>query len=86
MAVNLSRVQKRVAEGAHDIPVPIIEQRYKMGLTYLKGNLHLFSKAYLVDNSAETALVMAELRNGILLTKEARHFKGSAMSFTLLNE
>lgn len=68
--INIGRVQRRVAEGGHDIAKPIIEHRYKMGLTYLKGNLHLFSKAYLIDNSSETALVMAELSNGSILSRQ----------------
>ncbi|HMI67780.1 MAG TPA: hypothetical protein VK517_17180 [Cyclobacteriaceae bacterium] len=70
VGINIGRVQKRVAEGGHDIPVPIIEHRFKMGLTYLKGSLHLFSKAYLIDNSGETAIKIAEISNGILATKE----------------
>jgi predicted ABC-type ATPase len=69
--INFGRVQKRVAEGGHSVAVPIIEHRYKMGLTYLKGKLHLFKKAYLIDNSGETALVMAELSDGIIQRKEA---------------
>lgn len=69
--VNISRVQRRVAEGGHDIAVPIIQHRYKMGLTYLKGNLPIFHKAFLIDNSAETAVVVAELDKGVLLNKEA---------------
>lgn len=68
--INFGRVEKRVAEGGHSVAIPIIEQRYKMGLTYLKGKLHLFKKAYLIDNSSETALIMAELGDGFLLKKE----------------
>ena len=71
LEINTNRVKKRVAEGGHDIPVPIIEHRYKMGLTYLKGNLQLFQKAYLIDNSGETALVMAEVNAGSLVMKES---------------
>jgi predicted ABC-type ATPase len=69
LEINFNRVKKRVAEGGHDVAEPIIEHRYKMGLIYLKGCLQLFSKAYLIDNSEETALVMAELNNGILISK-----------------
>jgi hypothetical protein len=41
-----------------------------MGLTYLKGNIQLFQKAYLIDNSGETAIVMAELNHGIIQRKD----------------
>jgi predicted ABC-type ATPase len=68
--VNISRVQRRVAEGGHDIAVPIIQHRYKMGLTYLKGNLQIFHKVFLIDNSEETAVVIAESEKGILIRKE----------------
>ena len=70
--ININRVQKRVAEGGHDIPVPIIEHRFKMSLTYLKGSLHLFNKVYLIDNSGETAIKMAEVNNSMLLAKETQ--------------
>ncbi|MBX2963044.1 MAG: hypothetical protein KF687_11070 [Cyclobacteriaceae bacterium] len=70
LEININRVKKRVAEGGHDVAEPIIEHRYKMGLTYLKGSLQIFSKVYLIDNSEETALVMAEINNGILTMKE----------------
>lgn len=68
--INIDRVKKRVAEGGHDIAEPIIEHRYKMGLTYLKGSLQIFSKTYLIDNSSETPVVMAELNGGTLIMKE----------------
>ncbi|MBS1558989.1 MAG: zeta toxin family protein [Bacteroidetes bacterium] len=71
LEINYNRVKKRVAEGGHDIAEPIIEHRYRMGLTYLKGNLSLFTKAYLIDNSGETALVMAELSKESLISKDA---------------
>ena len=35
--INKSRVKVRVKEGGHDIPEPIIEQRYHIGLSYLKS-------------------------------------------------
>ncbi len=70
LEINTNRVKKRVAEGGHDVAESIIEHRYKMGLTYLRGNLQLFEKAYLIDNSGETALVMAEINNGTLSMKE----------------
>lgn len=71
LEINFNRVKKRVAEGGHNIAEPIVEHRYKMGLTYLKGSLQIFSKAYLIDNSEETALVKAELNHGALINKDA---------------
>ncbi|MFN7493163.1 MAG: hypothetical protein ACK5RG_09630 [Cyclobacteriaceae bacterium] len=70
LEVNYKRVQKRVKEGGHNVAVPIIEHRYKMGLTYLQGKLHIFKKVYLIDSSSDTALVMAELTSGKIDRKE----------------
>lgn len=64
--LNIQRVQKRVLEGGHDVPTAIIEHRYKIGLTYLKSNLHKFHKVYLIDTSEDTATVMAEVDKGKL--------------------
>jgi len=69
--INIGRVQKRVAEGGHNVATPIIEQRYRNGLTYLKGKLHKFGKAYLIDNSSETAIVIAEIENGVIKRKSS---------------
>lgn len=70
LEINYNRVKKRVAEGGHDVAEPIIEHRYKMGLIYLKTNLPIFSKVFLIDNTGETALVMAEVNYGVLTFKE----------------
>jgi predicted ABC-type ATPase len=67
--IHINRVQKRVKEGGHDVPPNIVEHRYKMSLLYLRGKLHLFKEAYLIDN-ADTAIVMAVLKQGHIETKE----------------
>jgi predicted ABC-type ATPase len=64
--ININRVQRRVKEGGHDIPVEIILHRYKMGIIYLKGKLHLFSEVYLIDNSTEEAIEVAQIKKGTL--------------------
>lgn len=66
VSINIQRVQKRVSEGGHDIPIAIIEHRYKIGLSYLKSNLHKFHKAYLIDTSEDTATILAEIEDGKL--------------------
>jgi predicted ABC-type ATPase len=70
LEININRVKKRVAEGGHDVPESIIIHPYGMSLTYLKGNLQIFHKVYLIDNSEKTALLMAELNAGVLNHKE----------------
>lgn len=50
--LNKDRVHNRVAEGGHDVPDHIIEQRASMGITYLKSKIFLFKKARLIDNAS----------------------------------
>ncbi|MEP7167885.1 MAG: hypothetical protein ABI855_00795 [Bacteroidota bacterium] len=59
-------MERRVKEGGHDIPVEIILHRYKIGLTYLKGKLHLFKEVYLIDNATDEAVEVAQVINGTL--------------------
>lgn len=67
--VHVKRVQGRVREGGHSVPENIIHHRYKISLLYLKTRLSVFDKAYLIDNE-ETAIVMAELANGVIISRE----------------
>ena len=67
--INISRVKKRVKEGGHDIPVPIIEHRYKMSFIYLKSKITVFSEVYLIDNSTEVPKEVAILKEGELIAK-----------------
>ncbi|HMV08387.1 MAG TPA: zeta toxin family protein [Cyclobacteriaceae bacterium] len=70
VSVNINRVKKRVSEGGHDIPQPIIEHRYKTGLSYLKSNLHKFKRVLLIDTSEDTAIFMAEIQAGKIVFEE----------------
>jgi len=67
--INISRVQNRVIEGGHDIPEAIIRQRYDNVLMYLKGKLHTFSEAVLIDNSTDTPVHIASLKQGKIIFK-----------------
>ena len=73
--ININRVKQRVAEGGHDIPVPIIEHRFRMSAVYLKSKLKLFSEVYLIDNSTETPREIAVLKNGELSNKNSEDCK-----------
>lgn len=46
--INKDRVLNRVAQGGHNVATPIIEQRYRIGLTYLKSEILNFTEAYLL--------------------------------------
>jgi len=59
-------------EGGHDVADPIIEQRYQMGMSYLKTKMLYFSEITLVDVSTHSPIVwpnfeMVELPLKILI-------------------
>src|SRR5258708_27912456 len=68
--INKSRVKARVLEGGHDVAEPIIEQRFQMGLSYLKAKLLDFSEATLVDVSTHEPHRMAQLQAGRVIFRE----------------
>ncbi len=69
--INKIRVKARVLEGGHDVADPIIEQRYQMGLSYLKTKVLDFSDATLIDVSGHEPRRMAQLNNGRIIFKDS---------------
>lgn len=67
VTINKDRVLNRVAQGGHNVAAPIIEQRYRMGLTYLKSEILNFTEAYLYDSSGRMPEQMAALKKGIII-------------------
>jgi predicted ABC-type ATPase len=68
--INKRRVLQRVMEGGHGVPEPIIEQRYRMGLTYLKKEILSLDEAHLVDGSGYPPREVATLQQGRIISKE----------------
>ncbi|HLK28461.1 MAG TPA: zeta toxin family protein [Puia sp.] len=66
VAINIGRVQRRVAEGGHDIPEEIIKSRYKQSHSYLKTKLTLFKEVYLIDNTTDSSQIQIKLVDGII--------------------
>lgn len=62
--INKARVRGRVLEGGHDVADPVIEQRYRMGLSYLKSKILDFTIATLIDVSENEPQIMAKLKYG----------------------
>jgi predicted ABC-type ATPase len=61
---------KILKSGGHDIAEPIIEQRYRMGISYLKSNVLLFSEATLFDVSTDEPRKIAQLQNGQIIYRD----------------
>ena len=69
VTINIGRVQRRVAEGGHDIPESIIRTRYYQSHSYLKTKLSEFREVYLIDNSSDASQVKVKFADGILVEK-----------------
>lgn len=66
----ISRVQIRVNEGGHNIPVEVIERRYVRGLSnFFNIYLPIVNKWILVDNSTEKFEFIAEGANSELVIR-----------------
>jgi predicted ABC-type ATPase len=68
--INKKRVLQRVTEGGHGVPEPIIEQRYRMGLSYLKKEILSFDDALLIDATDLPPKEMAIVHQGRVISKE----------------
>ena len=70
--INKTRVLQRVLEGGHSVPEPIIEQRYRMGLSYLKKEILSFDEVHLVDAASYPPKDVAKLQLGRVVAKVQR--------------
>ncbi|WP_185265842.1 zeta toxin family protein [Halopseudomonas xiamenensis] len=63
VGIAIQRVARRVAHGGHNIPVPVIQRRFKAGLTLLHSDYrHAVDEWLLYDNSGEKPTL---LRQGV---------------------
>ena len=62
--INISRVQIRVKEGGHDVPIDKIVSRYYRSLGNLLDAIRFTDRAYVFDNSGAEAILVAEITEG----------------------
>lgn len=64
--INLSRVESRVAAGGHDVPHRKVSERYYRSLDLLLEAIRQSNRAYIFDNSTESAdhVWIAEITEG----------------------
>ena len=66
--INISRVKNRVARGGHSVPEDKIIERYHRSIAQLADAISLTDRAYIFDNSKETAnqqaVFLAEVTGG----------------------
>jgi predicted ABC-type ATPase len=64
-AVNILRVQNRVAEGGHPVPEDKIVSRYHRSLDLLMEAVRYTNRAYIFDNTGTEQIWLAEITDGI---------------------
>jgi predicted ABC-type ATPase len=67
--INISRVQNRVAQGGHDVPLGKIESRYYRSLNLLVDAIRQTNRAFIFDNSKQGSekYWLAEVTDGTTL-------------------
>lgn len=64
-AINVNHVERRVAEGGHDVPHDKIVARYGRSLGLLRDAIRYTNRAYLFDASDDNPKLFAEITDGI---------------------
>lgn len=62
--INISRVQIRVREGGHNVPINKITSRYYRSLDNLVPAIRATNRAFIFDNSGAEATLIAEITDG----------------------
>jgi predicted ABC-type ATPase len=65
--VNIARVKHRVVAGGHDVPEDKIVSRYDRSLELLYGAVACTNRAFIFDNSGESAVWVASVTDGTVL-------------------
>lgn len=71
--INISRVENRVLDGGHAVPVDKITDRYRRSLSLLRDAIKHTNRAYIFDNSAAEAEWVAEITDAERLEFKAGH-------------
>ena len=59
--ISIERVAKRVAQGGHNIPTPVIKRRFKSGLELFHSHYKQTVNQWLLyDNSGDTKVLLAK--------------------------
>lgn len=74
--VAVQRVAKRVSEGGHDIPKPVVYRRYKAGIRNLINTYsHIVDAWTLIDSNNSQSVVLAEAVGGVTKIYDFEQFK-----------
>ncbi|WP_315923020.1 zeta toxin family protein [Mesorhizobium sp. SP-1A] len=65
--LNVKRVQSRVEQGGHDIPIEAITRRYDKSFSNLSPALQLVDTALIYDNSGESPQLIAHVEDRMVI-------------------
>lgn len=65
--INVDRVTIRVHEGGHPVAPEKVHERYAKSLGLLPGAVAASNRAYIFDNSGDSAVLLAEITDGTQL-------------------
>ncbi|KAF0865840.1 zeta toxin family protein [Pseudomonas sp. LD120] len=65
--ININRVEIRVQEGGHPVEPEKVRERYAKSLNLLPEAVACSSRAYIFDNSGDSAVLLAEITDGTQL-------------------
>ncbi|MCD8504970.1 MAG: zeta toxin family protein [Burkholderiaceae bacterium] len=65
--INIARVKYRVGKGGHDVPSEKIVSRYQRSLDLLYSAVACTNRAFIFDNSDQSAVWVAEVTDGTVL-------------------
>ena len=65
--INVDRVEIRVQEGGHPVDPATVRDRYVKSLSLLPDAVSVSNRAFIFDNSGESAVLLAEITNGTQL-------------------
>lgn len=68
-SINVSRVQNRVSQGGHPVPLDKIVSRYNRSLDLLIEAIKYSYRAFIFDNSGQDAFCIAEIFQGTINPK-----------------
>lgn len=66
-AINIDRVGIRVREGGHPVAPEKVSERYHKSLGLLPVAIAVSNRAYIFDNSGDSAVLLAEITDGVSL-------------------
>ena len=73
-AVNVKRVDARVAKGGHPVPKDKIISRYKRSLQNISALTHIVDRLTIIDNTGDLPVCICEIIDGTAIVNESQYW------------